>query len=960
MCASRGLISTSTAKPTRRAGVFARLRAQMFWGALCAAPSLFSAALLLSGSSVAHAQGRAGSETEEDVLFKKAEEEFNAGDYAGAAELYDQVIKINPTRVEAFVKRATLHFRERDFNKAIELLTRAEKLSVSDLTIKTVLGLCFYESGQRERGLSYLEDVVRQRAESYEAQFQIGKHYARIEPSRAITALEQYFRYRPDDQKGLDPLAQHHLGTAYYLRGQLPEAAKLLQQAHDSRPRDHQIRQTLGTVLIAQRRWAEGAELYENYQSEIERRPAVAFNLATCYLNLGRRDDARRLAQRYQQLRPNDPRGLLLLAAIDRSSDKEADLRAALGKYEQAQEAMRSANPALEARSRVNVRVAMARTYLQLKDTQRAVGLLEPALSDVKGKNEPQEGGRSDGNREEAELLAAMLDARLQQMTQAKVLPGSAQVPAGLLPLADRLAELSSTDPPALALAGSAAYAAGSFEKARRYYSEARTQDDKLPRARIGLSRTLEQLALAEVSRVEEAVPRVGEKGARKEQATSAITPEARTAALANAQTLLREAQRLDDNPSVTRNLAAVYLLQGNAAESEKLLLAPAFNRGDVVALRLRSRAQQQLGKSVAAQESAERAVSEAKKQLESLPSADGNRRPLFVQRLAEAQIELAVRFLSESKDTRDRLERAVDLLEQASKELSTIPDAPVVKDTLRAAQRDLAVAHLRRGRLRLADAENQIGKNGVTAATLKLAEDALADLQHALESNRLESQAPSRETGQALCLAALAAAQANQPKTARDLVNRASSSGCELVSPYSRLGTELLSVFVTYRGTNAPTQREQLLRTLPRLQGRAGNAADAATLQRVLRALLYSTNMALAYDYYVTGRGKQVGPTLRAAQKTAPRSDDEDAILQHNLAIVDLNEGRGVGEKTLERLGPNPPEALVNLGILQDRRGQPRKALDLYRRAFERGARTPKLREWIDTKDRLLGGAAQ
>lgn len=939
----------------------ARLRSQALLGVLCAAPGLLAASLLCGGVHSAHAQGRAGSETEEDVLFKKAEEEFNAGDYAGAAELYDQVIKINPNRVEAFVKRATLHFRERDYTKAIELLTRAEKLSVSDLTIKTVLGLCFYESGQRERGLSYLEDVVRQRAESYEAQFQIGKHYARVEPTRAITALEQYFRYRPDDQKGLDPLAQHHLGTAYYLRGQLPDAARLLQQARESRPRDHQIRQMLGTIYIAQRRWAEGAELYETYQSEIDRRPAVAFNLATCYLNLNRRDEARKLAQKYRELRADDPRGLLLLASIDRSSDKEADLRAALQKYEQAQEAMRSNSGSLEGRSRVNVRVAMARTYLQLKDTQRAVNLLEPALHDLKSKSESTDSGRTDGSREEAELVAAMIDSRLQQMTQAKILPGSPQVPAGLLPLAERLADLSAGDAPALALAGSAAYAAGSFEKARRFYSEARTQDDKLPRARVGLSRTLEQLALSEVSRVEEATPRFSDKGAKKDQAAApAPSNDARNAALASALTLLREAQRLDDSPSVTRNLAAVYLLQGNAAESEKLLLAPNFSRGDVMALRLRSRAQQQLGKSAAAQESAERAVSEAKKQLENLPSADGNRRPLLAQRLAETQIELAARLLGEGKDTRDRLERAVDLLEQASKDLSSLSDGPLIKDTLRVAQRDLAVARLRRGRLRLAEAESQISKNGVTASTLKVAEEALADLQQAVESSRLESQAPSREVGQALCLASLAAAQANQPKVARDLLNRASSTGCDLVAPYNKLGTELLSVFVTYRGTTAPAQREQLLRTLPRLQGRAGNAPDAATLQRVLRTLLYSTNMALAYDYYVSGRSKQVGPTLRAAQKTAPRSDDEEAILQHNLAIVDLNEGRGVGEKTLERLGQNPPEALVNLGILQDRRGQPRKALELYRRAFERGARTPKLREWIDTKDRLLGGSAQ
>jgi tetratricopeptide (TPR) repeat protein len=609
---------------------------------------------------------------------------------------------------------------------------------------------------------------------------------------------------------------------------------------------------------------------------------------------------------------------------------------------------MRSSDSSLEGRSRVNVRAAMARTHLQLKETQKAVAILEPALSDAKSKS--GDSARPEASREEAELLAVMIESRLQQMVQSRIAPGSAQTPAGLLPLAERLAELAGSDAPALALAGSAAYAAGSFDKARRFYSEARTQDDKLPRARIGLSRTLEQLALAEVARAEEKdATRTLDKTAKKD-APPPPSSDARNAALANAMTLLREAQKLEDSASVQRNLAAVYLLQGNAGESERL-------RGDVLALRLRSRAQLALGKTAAALESAERAVSEGRKQIENLPSAEGNRRPLLTQRVAEAEIELAARFLTDGKDTRERLERAVELLDQASKDLGTLPDA---KDLQRAAQRDLAIAHLRRGRLRLAEAEGQINKNGVTATTLKQAEDALADLQQAIESNRLENVAGGREVGQALCLAALAAAQANQPKAARDYVTKAGQNGCELVSPYNRLGTELLSVFVLYRGTNAPAQREQLLRSLPRLQGRAGNAPDAATLQRVLRALLYSTNMALAYDYYVSGRGKQVGPALRAAQKSAPRSDDEDAILQHNLAVVDLNEGRNVGEKTLERLGQNPPEALVNLGILQDRRGQPRKALDLYRRAFERGARTPKLREWIDTKDRLLGGSAQ
>ena len=187
------------------------------------------AAGLALSPSTASAQGRAGSETEEEAILKKAEEHFQNGDYDSAADLYDQAIKLDPNRVEAFVKRASLYFRERKYDQAIELLTRAEKLSVSDLSVKTALGLTLYESGQRERGLGYLEEVARQRPETHGAQFQLGKHYARIDPKRASQALEQYFRFRPEEDKRNDWEAQLLLGTAYYLGGNLTEARKLLE-----------------------------------------------------------------------------------------------------------------------------------------------------------------------------------------------------------------------------------------------------------------------------------------------------------------------------------------------------------------------------------------------------------------------------------------------------------------------------------------------------------------------------------------------------------------------------------------------------------------------------------------------------------------------------------------------------------------------------------------------------------
>lgn len=902
----------------------------------------------------AFAQGRAGNETEEEVTFKKAEEQFNAGNYENAAELYDQTLKLNPTRVEAFVKRATLYFRERNYDKAIDLLTRAEKLSVSDSSIKTVLGLCLYESGQRERGLAYLEEVARQRPESHDAQFQIGKHYARIDPTRASLALEQYFRYRPEEARGNDPPAKLFLATAYYLRGRLKEAQKLLEEAQEARPRDNQIRQLLGTVLIDQGEYQRGIDQYESLLFDVQRRPGVAFNLATAYLRMGKRDEARRLAKQYQGLRPEDPRALILLGQIEAAGDKEADQREALKRYQEAEALASQQGGRPEYQSRVPIAAATARVHLLLRDPGRAGAVAEKGLSDLARRS--SEGG---GGREEIALNGLLLESMLLQMNLSAARAGSA--PAKVLPLAEKLAQQAPQDAPVLALAGAGAYAAGKFEQARRWFTEARQLDGKLPRARVGLARTLEQLAIASLASAYDEPE--GLKERERERREAARAPE-RAAALSNASTLLREAQRLEDSPSLLRNLTVVLLMQGSAAEAERTL-APALQatgRGpiDPTLWRLQARVQQALGRPGAAQEAAERAVTEAKRQLDTLPPTEQARKPQLLLRLAEARIELGARSLSheagKGRDPKekDRVDQAVESLEQAVRDVGAA-STPEGRELLRAGQRTLTVGYLRRGRVRLQEAEALLNKEkGGGAAATKLAEEALEDLQAALEVGALDEA--TREQGHAECLGALAAAHVGQSKVARELAGKAKEHGCELVSPYNRVGSDLISIFVQYRGSTTVAQREQLLRSLPKLQGKTGAGAESATLLKVLRALLYSTNMALAYEYHQLGRTKLVGPTLRAAQKAAVRiSDDDEAVLEHNLAVADLIDGKGSSEK-LEKLGARPPEALVNLGILHDRRGEARKALELYRRALQNGARTPKLREWIDTKDRLLG----
>ena len=57
------------------------------------------------------------------------------------------------------------------------------------------------------------------------------------------------------------------------------------------------------------------------------------------------------------------------------------------------------------------------------------------------------------------------------------------------------------------------------------------------------------------------------------------------------------------------------------------------------------------------------------------------------------------------------------------------------------------------------------------------------------------------------------------------------------------------------------------------------------------------------------------------------------------------------------DALGTRPCEARGNLGIMRDRQGESKKALDLYKQAKACGAHAPKLNESIDVKERLFGG---
>jgi tetratricopeptide (TPR) repeat protein len=382
---------------------------------------------------------------------------------------------------------------------------------------------------------------------------------------------------------------------------------------------------------------------------------------------------------------------------------------------------------------------------------------------------------------------------------------------------------------------------------------------------------------------------------------------------LAAAETDLTQAQNLDgESVQTNRNLGLVLLLEKKYPDAERVLkIALKKVPRDVVVNRL-------LGRVMAATHRRDEAIRVYEV---AASTALRTRGPA----LAEVYAELGPIYVEAGK-----LEQAVTVLDTAVKEAGQTP-------ALLPSQRNLAIALYRRGLDRLKDP--------------KLAEPALDDLTRA--SSTPKPALSAKEIGAMSCGASLAALAAGKAAQAQDGFNRASKEGgCQFRAPYDKIGLEFFSAYAAYRDTREPAKREAAAKSFQKFSTKA-----TGQLASLLRELVRSSFELEGYDYFVRGDEGRASVAMKSAARVAGKGERRE--LDNNLAVVEMLEGKsGAAEKTFEELGQRPPEALVNLGILADRQGDSKRALELYKKGNDRGARAPKLREWIDVKERLLAGS--
>jgi tetratricopeptide (TPR) repeat protein len=249
------------------------------------------------------------------------------------------------------------------------------------------------------------------------------------------------------------------------------------------------------------------------------------------------------------------------------------------------------------------------------------------------------------------------------------------------------------------------------------------------------------------------------------------------------------------------------------------------------------------------------------------------------------------------------------------------------------------------------------LAKSGPLAARHK---QALAIARHAAALKALEAgngakalelmrAAAAADTSLATrCDLAVAAVAANDASAALSALKAISGQSCPFPPPAD---TQAAPILIAFTEGLQPRRAGKSLERLTALAAKSSGPA-AAIVGTAIRVVALDA----AQDAYRGGALSAARKYLATARSANAKVGGDEVAA--NLAALDLADGKvDVAIAELERLSARVPEALVNLGIAYERKGDQQKALDAWRRAKKAGVHFAPLQDWIDSKERIYGG---
>ncbi len=267
-----------------------------------------------------------------ETLSKEASSQLQARDFIKASTLYKQALKLQPNNAAAQMGLAMTYNCQGESKKALELLIAVwqsvqansanEQAKIDSALLAEILaqiGLALHQLGQHDQALIYYtqantlyssETLKRQIAELQGSRIsafeklinQADSCQARQQWDTAILSYKSALQLNPDNDH-----AQHGLGNALRIQGDLSAALPYIQQAIIMQPEIAEYHNTLG-MLFQQKGEFEKAITFHKRAINLDAKYAAAYcNLGVALKNLSRTEEAIAAYQQALKINPNMP-----------------------------------------------------------------------------------------------------------------------------------------------------------------------------------------------------------------------------------------------------------------------------------------------------------------------------------------------------------------------------------------------------------------------------------------------------------------------------------------------------------------------------------------------------------------------------------------------------------------------------------------------------------------------------
>ena len=226
---------------------------------------------------------------------------YQSGKLQEAELCFQQVVKWQPDRLDAWQLLGRIAFEQKQYTKATERIEWAIELNPDYPDAHNNLGNVLRIQGKLEEAISSYRHALKLKPSYYQAHNNLGLTFQEQgKVAEAIASYEHALQLNPDY-----PDAHYNLGNALKEHGKLDEAIAPYQCALRLKPDYHQAHYNLGYALQEQGKLDEAIS---SYQSALQFNPDYLdthYNLGTTLLLQGKLEEATASYQRALQLKPD-------------------------------------------------------------------------------------------------------------------------------------------------------------------------------------------------------------------------------------------------------------------------------------------------------------------------------------------------------------------------------------------------------------------------------------------------------------------------------------------------------------------------------------------------------------------------------------------------------------------------------------------------------------------------------